>query len=187
MIVTGAPHNSDARQDINKWPLPIIVGFCYTSAVLLEWGHESFLELMREKSAVTYYGGGTEGNDDDDDDASGVCRPQVSRQPTDRTIKESRRSRNERHDRRSANKAQAIHPENARTCEDMFDVVLALWMQSAREAARQRCRRCCRQRQQHSDMATINRSVAFPVKVVQKQFRKPLVWTCFFSLLNSKP
>ena len=60
---------------------------------------------------------------------------QVSRQPTYRSIQESRTPRDERPDRRSGNKAQAVHPTKQRTREDMFDVVFALWTQSAREAA----------------------------------------------------
>ena len=48
MIARGAPHNSDARQpqDINQWPLPIIVDLSYASAVLQEWGHETLIEHM---------------------------------------------------------------------------------------------------------------------------------------------
>ena len=63
---------------------------------------------------------------------------QVSRQPTYRSIQESRTPRDERPVRRSGHKAQAAHPTNRRTRDDMLDVVLALWRQSAREAASER-------------------------------------------------
>ena len=63
---------------------------------------------------------------------------QVSRQPTYRSIQESRTPRDERPDRRSGNKAQAVHPTKQRTREDMFDVVFALLTYSAREAASER-------------------------------------------------
>ena len=74
MIARGAPHNSDARQpqDINQWPLPIIVDLSYASAVLQEWGHETLIGRMWQKSKDAYYGGGTEGDDNEDEDASGA-------------------------------------------------------------------------------------------------------------------
>jgi isocitrate/isopropylmalate dehydrogenase len=121
-----APHNSDARQpqDINQWPLAIIADLSYASAVLRAWSQTPFVEYVRENSKDSYYREG-----DGDEDASG-----------NRTAQVSRRARDERRVRRSGDRAQAVDPAEQTTCEDMnmFDVVLALWMRAAREAASER-------------------------------------------------
>lgn len=128
------PHNSDARQpeDIDQWPLSIIVDLSYASAILREWGQEAFIEYAQANSKDSYYRGGME-EEEDDEDASGGQTAQVSRQPTGQTVRESQKARDERHDRRSRNK-QAVDPVDLRTREDMMDVVFSLWTRAAREA-----------------------------------------------------
>ena len=111
MVNDRVPHNSDARQpqDIGQWPLAIVVDLSYASTVLRAWGPKTFAGFVREKSKDSYYRG-VEGDED------------------------------ERHDRRSGCKAPAVKPADQPTCEDMdmVDVVLALWMRAAREAAAER-------------------------------------------------
>ncbi|KAI9574401.1 hypothetical protein HD554DRAFT_2046869 [Boletus coccyginus] len=121
------PHNSDARQpqDVNQWPLAIIVDLSYTAAALQSWGPKTFIEYVRENSRDAYYPDDEEG--DDDGGPSGGPTAQVPDPPTSRTI---------RYDKRSAKKAQAVNPADQPTSGDMdlYDGILALWKQAAREA-----------------------------------------------------
>ena len=128
MLSRFGSHNSDARQpqDISQWPLAVIVDLSYAAIALRAWGPKTFFEYVRANSRDYYYKGGVGG--DVGEDASGDPTAQVPHQPA-RTV---------RHDRRSANKARAVCPADQPTHEELFDVVLALWMRGGREAQRER-------------------------------------------------
>jgi hypothetical protein len=130
-----APHNSDARQpqDTSRWPSALIVDLVYAAAALQAWGPKGFTSYVRENAKGFYYDNDVEGSDgvDDDTPEDGPRGPntQIPDQPT---------ARSARYARRSANKAQAAHLEEQLPFSDMLDVVMALWMRSAREVQRGR-------------------------------------------------
>ena len=122
-----APNNSDARQpeNISQWPGTITVDLLYGAAALKAWGPAAFIDRIREKSKNSYYdyeGGDEEG--DEGNDTSGDPTPDTFRQPTPR------------YKTRSVTDPQAIDTADQPTMGDMFDVVLALWRQPAREGKR---------------------------------------------------
>jgi hypothetical protein len=102
-------NNSDLREpgDTSQWPPAIIVNLCYASAALNAWGPKAFIQNARAMAKGAYY------ND----------RISDGKDPS---------ARKRRLDARNKKKARAAHPEK-RQLSDAMDVVLALWMRSARQ------------------------------------------------------
>ena len=113
------PHNSDARQpqDTSQWPPAIIVDLTYAAALLKAWSPKTFIKYVKENSQDSYYGGGEEEEEEKEE----------KELQTDCAIQ---------YERQSAKKKQVVDPADQPTGEDMdiFDVVLALWMQAAKES-----------------------------------------------------
>jgi hypothetical protein len=103
------PRFSDVRhpRDVGQWPLSIVVDLLYVATVLRAWGPNMFVDHVRADSEDSYYEGIVEG-----EDASGDPIAQVPRA----RIRCRRR------------------PADQRTRDAMFDLRLALWTRSAREA-----------------------------------------------------
>ena len=104
------PNNSDLREpgDTSQWPPAIIVNQFYASAALKAWAPKAFIQNARAMAKDAYY-----------NDISGGIDPNPY-------------IRQRRLDARNETKARVAHPEKMQL-SDAMDVVLALWMRSARQ------------------------------------------------------
>jgi hypothetical protein len=115
MLPSNVPNNSDLREpgDTSQWPPAIIVNLCYASAALKAWAPKDFIQNARAMAKGAYYDI-SDGNDPN---------PYIPPEPS---------ARQRRLVARNEKKARAAHPEEMQL-SDAMDVVLALWMRSARQ------------------------------------------------------
>jgi hypothetical protein len=127
LIPKFAPHNSDARQpqDTREWPPAVIIDLYYAAAAMKAWSPKSFIEYVREQSSDVYYPEGKNKDHEDNDnvsDSSGSFDAPMGDQTTGQ-------SGSGRYALRSRNRTSNVPPEERSF--DMFDAVVALWMQTS--------------------------------------------------------
>ncbi|KAF9512168.1 hypothetical protein BS47DRAFT_1394458 [Hydnum rufescens UP504] len=127
VIPLVAPHNCDARLpgSPGKWPPNVILDSVYAAVALQAWGPKSFLTETREAMKGTYYQSAGDDSEDDGEDSEVLS---TSGQPI------------QGNNLRRRNKARPA-PRAGRRGETrlgyMLDVVLGVWMHTAKQVQRE--------------------------------------------------
>jgi hypothetical protein len=122
-----APHNCDATiADSVEWPPDLIFDVAYGCAALAKWGTRPFIQFAQKNTHDIYYYQGNNGDDanvGNRDDGKGIPLQQTS-------------GRAERAARRAGRVGQATVSAAAEVVPDFHDMVLGLWMHSAKKGQR---------------------------------------------------
>ena len=113
VLARSAPHNCDATiADSDEWPPDLIFDVAYGCAALAKWGTRSFIQFAQGATEKIYDGDDTNGGNGDDGN------PDKPPQQTNELAKRAAR--------------RAERKETAEVIPDFHDIILGLWMQSAK-------------------------------------------------------